>query len=80
MSDQTDNLLYRLVYEIPGCEQICELRLLYAKKALQLLKRKNDRYCTLYGADAIQDVAAYIKEPPDSHLAVSCEKGESCRK
>ena len=44
MSDQTDNLLYRLVYEIPGCEQICELRLLYAKKALQLLKRKNDRY------------------------------------
>ena len=63
MIDQTDNLLYALVYSIPGCEQISELRARYPDRAKQLLKKKEDFYLLEYGRKAYENVSCYVNEP-----------------
>lgn len=61
MPDQTDNLLYNLVYDIPGCEQICDLRLRYATQVKKRLKEKEAFYQQEYGNQAIKNVWTYLE-------------------
>ena len=61
MLAQTDNLLYRLVYDIPGCEQICDLQLRYPKQVKIQLQEKEAIYIKEYGQKAYQKVWMYLE-------------------
>lgn len=61
MSEQTDNLLYALVYAIPGCKHISDLRCIYKQNVLRLLEQKQKFYQEQYGEVAIQKAIQYVK-------------------
>lgn len=61
MPDQTDNPLYHLVYAIPDCEQICDLRLRHVTQVKKRLKEKETFYQREYGNQALNNVWTYLE-------------------